>query len=81
MLHRTFDYFKVACGAPLVSYLALFVTSHFTSQHGTLKVDAILPGGDVVWQWDCDSGPRRAVDWTVDGGLVELEGRAAHVVD
>lgn len=35
----------------------------------------------MVWQWDCDSGPGGAVDWTVDGGLVELEGRAAHVVD
>lgn len=51
------------------------------TQHVSLKADAVLPRGDVVWQWDCDSGPRRAVDWTVDGGLVELEGGAAHIVD
>lgn len=51
------------------------------AQHGTSKADAVLPGGDVVWQLDCDSGPCGAVDRTVDGGLVELEGRAAHVVD
>lgn len=51
------------------------------AQHGSSKADAVLPGGDVVWQLDRDSGPCGAVDWTVDGGLVELEGRAAHVVD
>lgn len=53
---------------------------NFTA-HGSLNTDAVLPGGDVVRQLDGDSGPRGAVDWTVDGGLMELEGGAAHVVD
>ena len=35
----------------------------------------------MVGQLHGDPGPGGAVDGAVDGGLVELEGRAAHVVD
>lgn len=39
-----------------------------------------LPWGDVVRQLDRDSGPGGAVNRTVVGGFVELEGGAANVV-
>lgn len=38
------------------------------------------PGGDVVRELQCDPAPGGAVDSAVDGGLVELERRAAHIV-
>lgn len=40
-----------------------------------------LPWRDVVRQLNSDPGPCWAIDRTEDGRLVELEGRAAHVVD
>lgn len=61
--------------------ILLLRTSAQVWHHDFSHICVLLPWGDMVWKLDSDPGPYWAVYWTVDRGLVELEGRAAHVVD
>lgn len=58
-----------------------WICTNVKSHVPAIRIRVLVPGGDVVWQLDSDPGPCRAIDWTVDCGLMELERRATHVVD